>query len=288
VTAWSSGTPSPGTAPRSRPVPVASVDRGLRRRGVTLVEVLVALVVLTLNLLGIVSAFALTVRIAHTASAVLAELRDLRPEAACLAVLLGPVRLHRPRRRHRSAADSGALRRARGLTLVELLTASAIAATVILALGAFAATTSRGASSVERRIDRELAEHGLELVFAGDVARAGEGLDPADCGIAIDHSGTRLDAYRRTTPDEEEHVTYTAGTDAQGRPALYRRTAPHPRQPWIEDVTSFTVEIPHVAAGTDPPRLVAVTVVITRRGDGEPLRWTVPLPHRPCLRELTP
>jgi hypothetical protein len=91
---------------------------------------------------------------------------------------------------------------------------------------------------------------------------------------------------------DPETVEVFAGLDGGGRPALYHRTVPHARQPWLEDVTGF-----RVLSGRDGNgewRTIEHDAVTHWTGlrvelawlDGDARTYELRLPHAPCAEPL--
>ncbi len=96
--------------------------------------------------------------------------------------------------------------------------------------------------------------------------------------------GTAVDAGDATPTT----IDVLAGRDGAGRPALYHRTLPWARQPWLAEVTGFAVLAVHTEVGAWGPaiadgatRWTAVRVEVAWT-DGDIRTYEVALPHAPC------
>ena len=179
----------------------------------------------------------------------------------------------------------------RGLTLVEVLVALAVG---VLVLG-LAATTGVSARRISTVIDARATAGqratAVPLLIGGALALAGRGLD--DCGLHVTDGDRRARARGVELGSvDASTIEVFAGLDGGGRPALYHRTVPHARQPWLEDVTAFEV----VAARDEglawralthdgTTRWTALRVTLAWR-DGDARTYDVKLPHEPCAAAL--
>jgi hypothetical protein len=243
------------------------------REALTLVEVLVALLLVGLNGAGLVAGLILALTLFGRAAELLHGLDTLSVGAACGLALLPP---HVGRARSRLGT-----RERRGLGLVELLVALAVGALVLTLLAALVRVQAATRGALEERAEWSYAQHGLRLAVEAEVATAGARLGAGECGMAQRSGGAVLELSRRGADGALALVTLEAGRDGAGRPALYRRLHPHPRQPWLEDVTSFHVTSFEVAPDA-PERLAAVNLELRHERGGE-LRWRALLPHQPCV-----
>lgn len=248
---------------------------GARRRGLTVIEVLVALAVFAINLLGWFGAMQLIALLLQRTAQLLASLDGLDVAVVCpLALLVAPPLRHDDeppaRWRWRSRA---------GVTLVELLVALLLAGVVFaLVTGAFGSTArfTRSAQAAGEALSLRLA---VPTLLQQALEVAGRGVQ-GGCALALDGGGGRI-ALRHTIGGGAEVVDEVfAGVDGGGRPALYLRRVPHPRQPWLEDVTGFRVlELQHDGDG----RIGALRLAVEHPALEPALEVHVPLPHRPCL-----
>ena len=179
----------------------------------------------------------------------------------------------------------------RGLTLVEVLVALAIG-TLILALAAATSQSSRRLSAaIDARATAGQRATAVPLLIGGALALAGRGLD--GCGLEVADDGRRARLHGIGLGDVEPKTKEIfAGLDGGRRPALYHRTVPHPRQPWIEDVVGF-----RVLAGRDEggawrtiahdalTRWTAIRVELVW-ADDDVRTYDLRLPHAPCAEPL--
>ena len=115
------------------------------------------------------------------------------------------------------------------------------------------------------------------------VEMAGRGVTDS-CALTLPVSGERLVLTHAQEDGQRVVDEVFAALDGGGRPALYLRRVPHPRQPWIEEVTSFHA-FDHDLDGDG--RLESVRVVLTHRALDDAIEVHIALPHRPCL-EMDP
>ena len=169
---------------------------------------------------------------------------------------------------------------AAGFTLIEVVVALAVGSALLLAFAAMFAAAGRAGAHVEARA--LAAERGVAIpdLLTDALARAGRGATP--CLIATTAGGALL----ALEGGGERHELFAA-RDGVGRPALYARTGPHPRQPWLEDVTAFAVLAGRDLDGVwrttpDGGTVTALRLELAWR-DMEVRRFDLPLPHAPCL-----
>jgi prepilin-type N-terminal cleavage/methylation domain-containing protein len=177
--------------------------------------------------------------------------------------------------------------RQRGFTLIEVLIALAIGTLVFGIAAATTASAGRVNAVLEERTTAMSRTTAVPQLLIGAIGRAGRGID--GCGLEV------LDAGRlaRTTAIEvgdeiASIVDVLAGVDGAGRAALYHRTSPYPRQPWLEDVTAFNVVEARDQMGEwgallpdDTTRWTGLRVEVAWL-DGDVRTYDVPLPHAPC------
>jgi prepilin-type N-terminal cleavage/methylation domain-containing protein len=252
------------------------------RAGLTIVEVVVALALLAIHLVGWTAAVRLIVVLLQRTASLLAAVDGLAAAEApdisewCALGLL-MMRLP-PRRSPFLAAARPAVAGRRGLTLVEVLVALALSGLVLtLVAGGFAlnARFARAALSQGDALSVRLA---LPAMLQQTVEVAGRGVGEA-CALAVDPSGHRLTITHLLAGGTTAVEEVFAALDGGGRPALYLRRLPHARQPWLEGVTSFRVVAPEPDAGG---RLEALRLEVVHAALSEPLEVTVSLPHQPC------
>ena len=179
----------------------------------------------------------------------------------------------------------------RGLTLVELLVALAVGALVLTLAVSTSQASRRLSAAIDARVTAGQRTTAVPLLVGAALALAGRGLD--GCGLEVTEGGQRARVVGFGLGDVElETLEVFAGLDGGRRPALYHRTVPHPRQPWLEDVTGF-----RVLAGRDEDgawRSIehdAVTRWTHLRveigwTDGDVRTYELRLPHVPCAEPL--
>ena len=259
----------------------------LRASGFGLVEVLVAMAILSLQTMGwtamLVLIFKLVSRVDQLST-------GLDPSAVASAVcglgLLLPrtVQCNGVPLTVRIRCASPPWLRRRGVSLVEILVALAIGAMVIAGLVATLHATSRTTSEAHRVVDATVVSAVLPGLLREVMESAGRGM-PSACGLGGSVGGSRL-VVRRALDDGGIVVDELfAGRDSGGRPALYLRRVPHARQPWVEDVTEFVVERIDVDADatTRSVRAERVVVRIAHESLSEMLEIAISLPHQPCI-----
>ena len=256
-----------------------------RLRGVGLVEVLVALTIMSVNALGWMA----TLQVALSLVRRIGELADgvdpaVVAGAACSLSYVVPRAVSAGA--NHGAAEIRRVRcswRSRGVSLVELLVALAVGALVLGCLVATTAVTSGAARGATHTLDAAAVRAALPALLQDVVETAGRGM-PTACGLTAASGSSRLDVRRALTDGSIVVVEVFAGLDGGGRPTLYLRRVPHARQPWVEDVTAFTVE--HIEfAGLMPgvARAEHVVVRIAHAALEQPLDVEIALPHLPCL-----
>ena len=252
---------------------------------------LVALSVLAINLLAWTAALQIVFAIARRIALVEAQVtEDMALAEVCASLVVARPRLarrHHPVRAD-AAADSRRRRRA-GLTLVEVLVAAAIGAAVLTLVAASVAMARRSTGAVLVASEAAIVRLALPAVLFEVVGAAGRGLDAvaeplAPCGVDVEDGGRRLVVrYVERGEHVEEHLF--AAADAARRPALYLRRLPHPRQPWIEDVTSLHVRI---VDGAGSAWAHAARLEVEHRALEQPFVVSVPLTHHPCIGGTVP
>ena len=177
--------------------------------------------------------------------------------------------------------------RRRGLTLVEVLVALAVGS-LVLSLAAATAQSSRRLSGViDARAIAGQRKTAVPLLIGGALARAGRGLD--GCGLHVAQGGERARVHGIALGDTEpETVEVFAALDGGGRPALYHRTVPHSRQPWLENVTGFRALVGRDEDGSwraidhdSVTRWTALRIELAWT-DGDVRTYVLRLPHAPC------
>ena len=247
------------------------------RHGVTLVEVLVALAVLAVCFVGWSGALQVAVTLLRRISELSSSWDSIDVVALCALASLVPYRPPLQCRHDRLRATRQ--RRCAGLTLVEIMVALGLSVLVLILLSATVAGSVRLTRTALVSAKAILVEEAVTTLLVGVVAAAGRGLTSV-CGLASTAPATRIvlrhALYEGTIVEDEVF----SALDSGGRPALYLRRAPHPRQPWFEDVTGFRVlGITFDAVG----RAERVQVEVTHIALEVPIEIDIPLPHRPCV-----
>lgn len=174
-----------------------------------------------------------------------------------------------------------------GLTLVEVLIALAIGSMVIAMASATSLSSRRMSAALDTRSIAGQRSTAVPQLVGGALALAGRGMD--GCGLQIFDAGQRVRVRGVDLGDAvPSTVDVFAGLDGGGRPALYHRTLPHVRQPWLEDVVGFEVVAGRDGEGawsaivhdaTARWRALRVTLSWT---DDDVRTYELKLPHAPC------
>jgi len=184
------------------------------------------------------------------------------------------------------------MRRRAGLTLVEVLVAMAVG-TVVVGLALSTGTSTRRLASVlDARAIAGQRQTAVPLLVGGALALAGR--DAEACGLEVADAGRRARVRGvEVGGDAPRTRDVFAGLDGGGRPALYLRTLPHVRQPWLEDVTGFEVVAARDEDGVwrtlehdGATRWTGLRVGLTWR-DGDARTYDLVLPHAPCAEPLS-
>lgn len=172
-------------------------------------------------------------------------------------------------------------------TLVEVLVALTIGSLVLGLAMATGVATRRVQATLDARATDAERTTAVPQLLSWAIGRAGRGVEGCAASVAGDHA-----LWRGTGVEPGEPVATTvevlAGRDGGGRPALYHRTLPWPRQPWVPDVVGFAVLEARDADGAWRPwvsdgvtRWTAVRVALSWT-DGDARTYEVALPHAPC------
>ena len=257
--------------------------RRARLGGLTVVEVIVALAVLAINLLGWLAAVQLIVVLLQRTVFLLESLDPFDLAEMCVlgAVSVPTLPMIRAGIGGQSACQAGQPFSAasRGFTLVEVLVALALSGAVFAVLTSGFASTTRFTTAALAATDELSVRLALPEMLRQAVEMAGRGVTDS-CALTLPVSGERLVLTHAQEDGQRVVDEVFAALDGGGRPALYLRRVPHPRQPWIEEVTSFRV-VGHKF--DDGGRVESVRVALTHRALDDPLELHIALPHRPCL-----
>ena len=258
---------------------------GARANGATMVEVVVALAILSLNVVAWSALVRLVLLLLQRTAALLASVDgpDLVGLCALGLVAVAPPVSGARRRPDLQAADVAARRPqdGRGLTLVEILVALALASLLFGLLASGFASVSRFSRAALATGDALSARLALPTMLQQAIQVAGRGVSDG-CAMTLDASGRRLAVSFRSGGEVVVDEVFAA-LDGGGRPALYLRRVPHARQPWLEEVTSFQVLDHELDADG---RVTALGLTLHHLALGEPLEVRVTLPHRPCLEAV--
>jgi prepilin-type N-terminal cleavage/methylation domain-containing protein len=180
--------------------------------------------------------------------------------------------------------------RRRGFTLVEALVALVLGSLVLAVAAAGSVSVRRMAATLEARGTASQRATAVPALLGGALALAGRGLD--GCGLQVDGGGARLRMLGVESAGTATAVELFADLDGGGRPALYRRTPPFARQPWLEDVVAFAVSMGRDGDGAwrrvdhdDRTRWSALRVELAW-SDGDRRTYDLPLPQAPCAGVL--
>ena len=253
--------------------------------GLTLVEVIVALTVLAINLVGWSAAVRLIIILLQRTSEFAAGLEALDLAVICSLGLLATRTPATPsiwRERHaRGSVRWSISRDRRAFTLVEILVALALSALVFGLVAASFASSARFSRAALASGDALTVHLALPTMLQQVIEVAGRGVADG-CALAVDASGRRLIVRHAVAVGDIAVDEVFAARDGGGRPALYLRRVPHARQPWIEDVTSFRL----LDVDDDDARAASIDVAIEHHALADPLEIRIPLPHRPCLETV--
>lgn len=175
----------------------------------------------------------------------------------------------------------------RAFTLVEVLVALAIGSLVLGLAATTAVAMRRLQAVVDARATATARATAVPQLLAWAIGRTGRDVD--GCAAAVE-SGGRLWRGAAVDPGTVAATTVEvlAGVDGGGRPALYHRTLPWARQPWLEDVTAFALLEGRDGSGAwrgwaadGATRWSAIRAELTWT-DGDVRSYEVELPHRPC------
>jgi prepilin-type N-terminal cleavage/methylation domain-containing protein len=179
----------------------------------------------------------------------------------------------------------------RGLTLVEVLVALAIGSLVVALASATSLSSRRMNAVLDARAVAGQRATAIPQLVGGALALAGRGID--GCGLQVLDDGRRVRVRGVDLGDlVPSTIDVFAGLDGGGRPALYHRTLPHVRQPWLEDVVGFEVGAARDVDGTwrdvlhdASTRWTTLRVTLSWR-DNDVRTYEHVLPHAPCAESL--
>jgi prepilin-type N-terminal cleavage/methylation domain-containing protein len=181
--------------------------------------------------------------------------------------------------------------RRRGLTLVEVLVALAIGSLVVTLASATSFSSRKMNAVLDARAVAGQRTTAVPQLLGGALALAGRGID--GCGLELLDDGRRVRVRGVDLGDAlPSTVEVFAGVDGGGRPALYHRSLPYVRQPWLEDVVGFEVvagrdrdgswrELAHDGA----TRWTALRVTLSW-SDDDVRTYERTLPHAPCAEAV--
>jgi prepilin-type N-terminal cleavage/methylation domain-containing protein len=180
----------------------------------------------------------------------------------------------------------------RGLTLVEVLVALAIGSLVITLASATSLSSRRMNVVLDARAVAGQRSTAVPQLVGGALALAGRGMD--GCGLQLLDEGRRVRVRGVDIGDAlPSTIEVFAGLDGGGRPALYHRTLPYARQPWLEDVVGFEVVAAQDEHGAwrevvhdTTTRWTALRMTVSWT-DNDVRTYERPLPHSPCA-EIMP
>jgi prepilin-type N-terminal cleavage/methylation domain-containing protein len=180
----------------------------------------------------------------------------------------------------------------RGLTLVEVLVAVAIGSLVIALAAATSLSSRRMHAVLDARAVAGQRTTAVPQLVGGALLLAGRGID--GCGLQVLDAGRRVRVRGVDRGDSTPStVEVFAGLDGGGRPALYHRTLPYVRQPWLEDVVGFEVNEARNETGSwsavdhdAVTRWTALRVTLSWR-DNDVRTYELRLPHAPCAEPLS-
>jgi prepilin-type N-terminal cleavage/methylation domain-containing protein len=240
-----------------------------RRTGVTLVEVLVASMLLAVNALAMSGVLVMAIDLTRRAEAIALEIEEGAALPACAAAC--PAL--RPRRRRPRTAPVG-------FTLVEVLISLAVAGVVVAAAAGFVTGGLRTSAALTERAVHIEARLAIPAILMEVVSPVGSGVDASTCALGVRDQGRLLEITRLEADGSERVEEVFAAMDGGGRPALFLRHRPFARQPFLEEVRSF--EVTHVEEAPDG-RVDSLSLRLVHERVPRPIEVTVLLPHRPCL-----
>ena len=178
-----------------------------------------------------------------------------------------------------------------GLTLVEVLVALAVG-TMVVGLALVTGTSTRRLTTVlDARATAGQRQMAAPLLVSGALVQAGRDIE--GCGLEVTDAGRRARVHGIDFGDDAPKTREVfAALDGGGRPALYLRTVPHARQPWLEDVTGFAVHAARDSEGVwralehdGVTRWIGLRVTLTWR-DGDERTYDLAVPHAPCAEPV--
>lgn len=195
------------------------------RRGLTLVEVLVSLGIVGLNVVGWMACLNVAIVLARR----LVELSGDDGSTGALLCAIAAV-VGRPTGVRAQCDSSRERHHSSGVTLVELLIAVAVGSVVVGLLIVWNIGSLRLVQAVGGRADAISTRTALETMLTTEVAAAGRSVGEGMCGLGVRDGGRQIVVRTGSGADMVTDLLF-ATVDTGGRPALFIRRIPHPRQP---------------------------------------------------------
>ena len=249
--------------------------------GVSLVEVIVAVALLGVQLVAWTSVFRLIAMLTSMSETLFTSGFDDSGGVCLLTFALAPL--------SRSVSRAGlnvprlgrSLRQRHGISLVETLLAFALAVLVVGLTLVAASGYRRSAVRIESVHDALATRSAIPIMVRDVLAVAGASLPFGVCGLHVSPGRDRIAVEYRDVTGQGRSLEVFADLDGSGRPALYLRRPPYSKQPWIEGVTSFHVDVPESSHGD---RIRAVSARVEHVVLGDAIDFRIEMPHRPCVK----